>query len=256
MKRKGRKQNNKPPDRLTRRQFIELTGAIAGAAAIGSVAAGCAGSPVPTTTTSSHPATGLPQGTIISPDTLRADRIPPGQHQVENWPVLQAGGVRQIDPSEWQFTVSGLVENEMRLDYGRFEALEMVYVFSDVHCVTTWSKLGNLWRGVSSRTIIDMANPKSGAAYVIVQAQGGFTTNLTLDDFLEEDVLFALEHDRSPLAAQHGGPVRLVVPRLYFWKSAKWVTGIELTAEDHPGYWESRGYNNHGDPWAEERFSL
>jgi DMSO/TMAO reductase YedYZ molybdopterin-dependent catalytic subunit len=167
---------------------------------------------------------------------------------------LQAGGVPQIDTSSWSFTVSGLVENELVLNYSEFMQLPMVKVFSDVHCVTTWSRLSNLWEGPSSQMIADLAGIKPETKYVIVKAHGGFTANLTLSDFLEEDVLFTVKHDDQPLSAEHGAPVRLVVPRLYFWKSAKWVTGLEFTAEDHPGFWESVGYNNHGDPWKEERY--
>lgn len=192
---------------------------------------------------------------IISPDTKRKDRIPPGQRAVEEWPVLHNGSIPDIDISKWTFAISGLVVNEIKLDYKEFSSLERVKVLSDIHCVTTWSKMDNLWEGVSTTTIKNMVQVLPEARFVIIQAVGGFTTNLRLSDFLETDVLFALKHNDETLTMEHGYPVRLIVPRLYFWKSAKWVTGIEFVAEDKPGFWESHGYHNRGDPWREERYS-
>ena len=192
---------------------------------------------------------------IISPDTKRENRIPPGQRVITKWPVLHHGTILHIDPAKWTFTVFGLVANELKLDYQGFMSLERVKVFSDVHCVTGWSKLDNLWEGPSSSTIKDLAEVLPEAKFVIVHSAGGFTTNLSLGDFLEKDVLFALKHNDESLTPEHGYPVRLVVPRLYFWKSAKWVTGVEFVAQDRPGFWESSGYHNHGDPWQEERYS-
>ncbi len=191
---------------------------------------------------------------IISPDTLRQDRVPPGQRLTDKWPVLHYGKTPSIDIKKWTFTIDGLVENERTLTYDEFTALPRVEVFSDIHCVTTWSRLGNTWEGVSTGTIRDIAGVKGEAKHVVVQAAGGFTTNLPLDDFFGDDALFALKHDGTPLTIDHGGPVRLVVPRLYFWKSAKWVTGIRFTDKDEPGFWERAGYHNHGDPWKEERY--
>ncbi len=192
---------------------------------------------------------------IISPDTKRENRVPPGQRVTDKWPVLHHGTVPGIDPSGWTFTISGLVTEERRLNFREFAPLEQVKVLSDVHCVTGWSKLDNLWQGPSSRTVYELVQVPPEARFVIVHAAGGFTTNLTLDDFLESDVLFALKHGNEKLTPEHGAPVRLIVPRLYFWKSAKWVTGIEFAAQGAPGFWESRGYHNHGDPWLEERYS-
>jgi DMSO/TMAO reductase YedYZ molybdopterin-dependent catalytic subunit len=192
---------------------------------------------------------------IKSPDAERKNRIPPGQGVARRWPVLHHGEVPQIDLSRWVFTISGLVAEEQKLDYRQFTSLEPVKVFSDVHCVTRWSMLDNLWQGVSSGTIAELGPVRPEARFVIVHAAGGFTTNLPLGDFLESDVLFALKHNDMPLTPEHGYPVRLVVPRLYFWKSAKWVTGVEFTSEDKPGFWESAGYHNHGDPWQQERYS-
>ena len=193
------------------------------------------------------------EGVIRSPDTQRENRVPPGQHLVKDWPVLHYGNVPRIDTQKWSFTISGLVAKEIKLGYTEFAALPRVKVFSDIHCVTTWSRLDNMWEGPSSKTVMGLVEVKSGAGFVIVHGAGGFTTNLPLSDFLAEDVLFTFSHDGQPLTPEHGGPVRLVVPRLYFWKSAKWVTGIEFTADDHPGFWEQAGYHNHGDPWREER---
>lgn len=192
---------------------------------------------------------------IISPDTKREKRVPPGQRVVERWPVLHEGTVPDIDVTTWTFTVTGLVTSEKTLDYTEFMALPKVEVFSDIHCVTGWSKLDNVWEGVSTHVLRDLVDILPEAKYVMVHAERGFTANLILQDFFAEDVLFAIKHDGEPLTPEHGYPVRLVVPRLYFWKSAKWVTGVEFMERDRPGFWESYGYHNHGDPWKEERYS-
>jgi DMSO/TMAO reductase YedYZ molybdopterin-dependent catalytic subunit len=191
---------------------------------------------------------------IISPDTQRQNRLPPGQKLTDKWPVLHYGKVPSIDVKKWTFTIAGLVEKERTMTYEEFTALPQVEVFSDIHCVTTWSRYNNVWTGVSTGAIREIAGIKGEAKYVTVQGAGGFTTNLSLEDFFQPDVLFALKHDGKPLTAEHGGPVRLIVPRLYFWKSAKWVTGIEFMAKDRPGFWEKAGYHMHGDPWREERY--
>lgn len=192
---------------------------------------------------------------IISPDTQRKVRIPPGQHEVKTWPVLHAGSAPRIDYSKWSFKIWGLVEEEKELDFKEFMNLPQVKVFSDIHCVTTWSKLNNLWEGISTSTIKDMVNILPEAKYVLVHASKKFTTNLTLDDFFAQDVLLAVKHNGNSLSGKHGGPMRLIVPRLYFWKSAKWVNGLEFLSEDERGFWEFSGYHNHGDPWKEERYS-
>jgi DMSO/TMAO reductase YedYZ molybdopterin-dependent catalytic subunit len=193
--------------------------------------------------------------TIISPDTQKQNRIPPGQRTVEKWPVLHHGQVPAIDISNWTFTISGLVEKERILTYAEFISLPEVRVFSDIHCVTGWSKLNNLWEGVSTSTIKDIVKLKPEARFVIIHCIGGFTTNLSIDDFFQPDVLFAVKHDGRILTPEHGYPIRLVVPRLYFWKSAKWVTGIRFVDKDQPGFWESAGYHNRGDPWTEQRYA-
>lgn len=147
------------------------------------------------------------------------------------------------------------MKREKTLDFDEFMALPRVKVFSDIHCVTGWSKLNNTWEGVSTRVIKELAEIHPEAKYVMVHAVQGFTTNLSVEDFFADDVLFAVAHDGNPLTPEHGYPVRLVVPRLYFWKSAKWVTGVEFMAKDKKGFWESYGYHNRGDPWKEERYS-
>jgi len=192
---------------------------------------------------------------IKSPDTERAERVPPGQKLTEKWPALHYGSVPKIDIAQWQFNIFGLVEKERKLSYAEFTALPQVQVFSDIHCVTGWSKLDNLWEGISSGQIRELVRILPEAKFVMVHSAGGFSTNLPLDDFFQPDVLFALKYNGEPLTREHGYPLRLVVPRLYFWKSAKWVNGVEFMAEDKRGFWESSGYHNHGDPWKEERYS-
>ncbi len=191
---------------------------------------------------------------IRSPDIERANRIPPGQSATEGWPVLHYGGVPRIDASEWMLKIFGLVEKERSLSFTEFQSVPPVGVLSDVHCVTGWSRLDNFWEGVGTSALRDLVRILPDARFAIIHASGGFTTNLSLEDFFQEDVLFAIKHSGKPLTPEHGYPVRLVVPRLYFWKSAKWVTGVEFTKDDRPGFWESHGYHNHGDPWTEERY--
>jgi DMSO/TMAO reductase YedYZ molybdopterin-dependent catalytic subunit len=191
---------------------------------------------------------------IKSPDTTRENRVPPGQQLTEKWPALHHGSVPEIDINSWEFRIFGLVAKERVLSYKEFTALPQVKVFSDIHCVTGWSRLDNLWEGVASQEIRKLVDILPEAGFVMVHSVGGFTTNIPLDDFFQPDVLFALKHDGKPLTADHGGPLRLVVPQLYFWKSAKWVNGLEFMAEDKRGFWEEGGYHIHGDPWKEERY--
>jgi len=164
--------------------------------------------------------------------------------------------VPKIDPSKWKFRIFGLVKKEREFNLGEFVSLPQVKVLSNIHCVTGWSRLGNLWEGVSTGEMKRLMDIAPAAKFVIVHSLGGFTTNLSLGDFFEPDVLFAIKHNGGNLTPEHGYPVRLVVPRLYFWKSAKWVNGIEFVVKDKRGFWESRGYHNHGDPWKEERYSF
>lgn len=192
---------------------------------------------------------------IKSPDTERRKRIPPHQRVVTDWPVLHYGPLPDIDISRWAFSIQGLVEKAKKISFGEFMSLPRVKVLADIHCVTGWSRLDNIWEGVSTNMLKELARILPEARFVLVHSLGGFTTNLSLSDFFEEDVLFAVKHDDKLLEPEHGYPLRLVVPRLYFWKSAKWVKGVEFMAEDRPGFWESYGYHNHGDPWKEERYS-
>jgi len=192
--------------------------------------------------------------TVISPDTQRKNRVPPGQRLTERWPVLHHGSVPRFDPAIWRFHIFGLVDRERTLTYSEFTALPRVRVSCDIHCVTTWSRLNNWFQGVSVGALRQLVTVDPATRFVVVHAAGGFTTNLTLDDFMQPDVLFALKHEDQTLSPEHGYPLRLVVPRLYFWKSAKWVTGVEFVSLDRPGFWESNGYHNHGDPWSEERY--
>jgi DMSO/TMAO reductase YedYZ molybdopterin-dependent catalytic subunit len=170
------------------------------------------------------------------------------------WPVLHVGPVPGFDPATWDFQVFGLVEQPLRLTWEEFNALPRVRSLSDIHCVTTWSKYDNTWEGVSTREVLERVRVRPEARFVNVHAEGGYTANLPLEAFLAEDALFATHHNGQPLEPEHGYPLRLVVPKLYFWKSAKWVRSIELMAQDRPGFWEQRGYSNSADPWKEERY--
>lgn len=200
---------------------------------------------------------------ITSADCLRGDgnpkaRTPPGQTLTHKWPVLHYGSVPTITPEQWRLRIFGLVEKEITLDWEQFNALPKVNVRCDIHCVTHWSRIDNIFTGVSTRTLLDLARPLPTARYVLEHAWSDpgrdFTTNLPLDQFLAEDCLLATHHDGLPLTAEHGAPVRGIVPRLYFWKGAKWITGIELRDKDVAGFWEINGYHMHGDPWTQERF--
>lgn len=194
---------------------------------------------------------------IISPDTRRANRIPPGQSQTTKWPVLDAGGPPHgLDLAKWRLEIDGLVHQPLSLSWEEFEKLPRVQVFADFHCVTRWSRLDNTWEGVSVRHLLELAGgPKPEAQFVVAHCYDhGFTTNLPLADFLSDDALVATHHDGEPLTLEHGWPARLIVPQLYAWKSAKWLGGLELRAADQAGFWERNGYHMHGDPWKEERF--
>lgn len=191
-------------------------------------------------------------GTMI-PSDLR--RVPPGQRVTENWPVLTYGSTPAIELAAWKLTVQGLVEEELVLSWDEFMALPQTTVTSDIHCVTRWSKLDNEWRGVKVSDLLVRARPLSSAAQAIVTSYGGYTANVPLADFAGNDVLLAHAHNGKPLPTEHGGPLRLVVPHLYFWKSAKWVRSFTLIGEEKPGFWEMYGYHMRGDPWKEERYS-
>jgi len=197
-----------------------------------------------------------PPGAIISPDTQRTQRIPPGQSRTKKWPVLDAYGPPDIDLNTWKLRVWGTV-SAVEWDWREFNELPKVRVFSDFHCVTRWSRLGNVWEGVSTREILARAGgAPPGARFVLAHGYDAeFTTNIPLEHFLAEDALIAVTHDGEPLSMDHGGPARLIIPQLYAWKSAKWLSGIELLQQDQAGFWEANGYHMKGDPWKEERHS-
>ena len=182
-------------------------------------------------------------------------RVPPGQFVVEKWPVLSYGPTPRFNPATWDFHLSGLVADPLRLNYQQFRALPQSRLTADFHCVTTWSRLDNVWEGVLAKDVGALIRLKPEARYVLIHCDGGYTTNLSLDQFLDDDVIFAHRHDGQDLEPDHGWPLRLVVPKLYAWKSAKWVRGVEFLAENQRGFWEVRGYHNRGNPWAEERYS-
>ena len=189
------------------------------------------------------------------PDELAA-RIPPGQHLVEDFPVLSYGPTPRFNPRKWDFRVLGLVEEPLRFSYQEFRALPLDRQRADFHCVTTWSKLDNRWEGVRVVDLMTRVRLKPEARYVVVHCAGDYTTNLPLEEFVDEDVMLAWRHDGRDLEPDHGWPLRLVVPKLYGWKSAKWVRAIEFSSEDRRGFWEVRGYHNHADPWTQERYSF
>jgi DMSO/TMAO reductase YedYZ molybdopterin-dependent catalytic subunit len=186
---------------------------------------------------------------------VEPQRLPPGQAQTRKWPVLTFGEAPRIDLASWRFRLFGKVAQERSLSWEEFSALPRVERVSDIHCVTRWSRLDNRWEGVLASDVVRLAQPQPGARFVMVHGYGDYTTNLPLEALLHDDVLFALAHDGKPLEPEHGGPLRLVVPRLYFWKSAKWVNGLEFMERDRAGLWERNGYHMHGDPWKEERHS-
>ena len=189
------------------------------------------------------------------PSRMGADpRIPPGQKEVKDFPVLDLGILPGVTPANWRFKVFGMVEQELALDWQGLLQLPQTQSVSDFHCVTRWSQLDMDWMGVLAREVIVMARPLPDARFATLHGADQYTTNLPLEALLDDDVLLAHTVLGKPLAAEHGGPVRLVVPKRYGWKSAKWLTGIELHAEDRPGFWEVRGYHNEADPWKEQRF--
>ena len=190
-------------------------------------------------------------------DSIRTGehRVPPGQYVTAKWPVLTYGSTPHIRPEDWSFRIFGLVAAEVTLSWEQFQALPRARITADFHCVTRFSTLDNPWEGVATREIVRAARIDPEASHVLVHCYGGYTTNLPLEDVLSEHALLADRHNGQPLPVDHGGPVRLVVPHLYAWKSAKWVNGIELLPEDRRGFWEESGYHTYGDPWREQRFS-
>ena len=183
-----------------------------------------------------------------------AHRVPPGQFVTPRWPVLHQGEIPAFDPETWSFRVWGLVTEPLNLTWEQFRELPTVATVGDLHCVTRWSSLNHEWRGVAPSTIVERAGIEPDVRYVLLHGEGGYTANLPLDAFLGDDVVLATHHGGAPLTAEHGAPLRAVVPGRYAWKSVKWLRGVEFLAEDHPGFWEEFGYSNSADAWREERF--
>jgi len=187
-----------------------------------------------------------------------SERVPPGQTVTTGFPVLHHGDVIYYKDvrTEWNLRVFGLVEEEVVFSFDEFMALPRREYVNDIHCVTTWSRLDNVWEGIPVSAVMERVKVKPEAKYVMLHAEQGWTTNLPLEDFLKETSFFGIKHNGKDLTPEHGYPVRMVVPHLYFWKSAKWLRGIELMARDKPGFWERNGYHMYGDPWKEQRFDF
>ena len=185
-------------------------------------------------------------------NNVSSSRVPPGQHVVTDFPVLSAGPTPRPDLAKWSFTVNGEIDAPRHWTWDEFGKLATEDITVDIHCVTKWSKLDTAWKGVSVDTLLEGVD--TAAEYVIVFSDGGYTTNMPLDEITGHKAWVVYEYDGQPLHPEHGGPARLLVPHLYLWKSAKWVRGLTLKNEDEPGFWETNGYNNHGDPWREERY--
>lgn len=183
-----------------------------------------------------------------------ADRLPPGQYLTEKWPVLHYGGVPRIDLATWTFKIWGLVDEPTTFTHDQLMALPRREETIDVHCVTRWSLLGSTWSGIPVSELMSRVQLKPEASHVMVHAAGNFTANLALSDFLRDENMFVDTRNGETISPEHGWPLRLFVPHLYFWKSAKWVTGLEFLAADKPGFWEQYGYHMRGDPWSEERY--
>lgn len=181
-------------------------------------------------------------------------RLPPGQYSTDRFPVLHTGDVPASDAAMWDFTIGGLVDRQVSLSLDEIRGMEATDIVTDIHCVTKWSKFDTRWRGVSVRSLLGLAGPLPEASHVMVRAEQGFTANLSLGDFTAEGNLFAWVFDGEALEPEHGWPLRLVVPHLYFWKSVKWVRGFDLLPADEPGFWERNGYHMRGDPFEEQRY--
>jgi DMSO/TMAO reductase YedYZ molybdopterin-dependent catalytic subunit len=185
----------------------------------------------------------------------RADRLPPGQHEVKNWPVLDLGIQPEVAKETWSLAIDGLVANKVTWSWDEFMAQPVFEDVSDMHCVTAWSRYDNHWTGVSTQHVLSVVQPLPQARHVVLHSHDGYTTNVRLDHFAAPDALLAHSWEGKPISREHGGPVRVIIPQFYLWKSAKWLKRIEILAEDRPGFWEVRGYHNEGDPWTEERYS-
>ncbi|MBO10683.1 MAG: sulfite oxidase-like oxidoreductase [Planctomycetaceae bacterium] len=189
------------------------------------------------------------------PAERSGDRLPPGQHEVKNFPVLDMGIHPEISQEEWRLTIRGHVENAVTLDWNQFMALDQFQDTSDFHCVTTWSQFDMQWEGVSFFTLAELVQPRDSATHVFFKGYDGYSVNTTLDAVMDDDTLVAHTWNGQPLAVEHGGPARVIVPKLYAWKGAKWVKEVIFLDRDILGFWEVRGYSNTADPWAEDRFA-
>jgi DMSO/TMAO reductase YedYZ molybdopterin-dependent catalytic subunit len=196
------------------------------------------------------------EGRFLTGQGSRPDqaRLPPGQHIVQNWPVLDLGRQPDISHERWRLKVGGLVERPVTLDWAALMAMPQTKSRSDIHCVTTWSRYDNDWIGVRTQDLLSSVQPKAEAAFVMLHGYDGYTTNVPLTDFAAEDAILTHGWQGKPLSRDHGGPLRLVVPHLYLWKSAKWISAIDFIRADEPGFWEVNGYHMRGDPWNEERY--
>jgi DMSO/TMAO reductase YedYZ molybdopterin-dependent catalytic subunit len=188
-------------------------------------------------------------------DPATASRIPPGQYLTEKFPVLHYGSVPRVDLATWDFRVYGEVDNPLRLTWAEFQALPRRTLMTDIHCVTRWSKLDTRWEGVAIQTILQLAQVRPATTHVVGHAEQGYTANLPLAVLDDDDVILADTYEGEPLTAEHGWPLRLIVPKRYFWKGPKWIRGLEFLTRDQPGFWERYGYHNDADPWKEERFA-
>ena len=186
--------------------------------------------------------------------TLR-ERLPPGQHLVHDWPVLDLGRQPDVAVERWALVISGLIERPVTLDWSAFMALPQRRTRSDMHCVTTWSRYDNAWTGVATRDLLDLVQPRDEAAFVLLHGYDGYTTNVPLAAFADESAMVVHSREGKPLTRAHGGPARVLIPHLYLWKSAKWIHGIDFLDADKAGFWEINGYHMRGDPWSEERYS-
>lgn len=184
-----------------------------------------------------------------------ADRIPPGQHETKDFPVLSAGPTPKVDLNRWTLKLSGLVEEEKDIDWKSFTELPAEKFVVDIHCVTQWTKLDTEWKGVSVDTLLGMVSLKPEAKYIMAKCYGGYTTNVPIEDVKGGKAFIGYYYGGYPLTPEHGGPARLVVPHLYFWKSAKWVNELYFMSEDQAGFWEEIGYHMYGDPWKEQRYN-
>ena len=183
------------------------------------------------------------------------ERLPPGQHLVRDWPVLDLGVTPNVPRERWTLDVGGAVANPLHWDWAAFQAQTQETIVTDIHCVTTWSRYDNRWQGLPTRRLLDIVDPHDDARFVVLQSSDGYTTNLPLADFAAPDAMIVQSWEGKPLTRDHGGPVRLIVPHLYLWKSAKWLKAITFKTADEPGFWEVRGYHDRGDPWTEQRYS-